>query len=92
MSLYRKGLNFYALRHTFETIAGDSRDQVAVDHVMGHSRNDMASVYRERIDDARLKAVTDHVHSWLFDSDIPDGTLPKNGDSPKVLDERSAPE
>jgi hypothetical protein len=26
----------------------------------------MASVYRERISDERLKAVTDHVHGWLF--------------------------
>jgi integrase len=58
--------NFYALRHTFETVGGEAKDQVAVDHVMGHSREDMASVYRERISDERLKAVTDHVHMWLF--------------------------
>ena len=43
------GRNFYALRHTFETIGGDAKDQVAVDHIMGHARDDMASVYRERI-------------------------------------------
>jgi len=60
------GRNFYALRHTFETIGGDSRDQVAVDHIMGHARDDMASVYRERISDDRLVAVTDHVRKWLF--------------------------
>jgi integrase len=60
--------NFYALRHTFETIAGDSRDQVAVDHVMGHSRDDMASVYREHINDERLVAVAEHVRSWLFNA------------------------
>ena len=41
--------NFYALRHTFETIGGEAKDQVAVDHIMGHTRDDMASVYRERI-------------------------------------------
>src|SRR5262249_49941906 len=29
LKLARKGLNFYALRHTFETIGGESRDQVA---------------------------------------------------------------
>ena len=68
LGLHRNGLGFYALRHTFETIGGDSRDQVAVDYIMGHSRNDMASVYRERIDDARLVAVVDHVHEWLFGS------------------------
>lgn len=58
--------NFYALRHTFETIGGEAKDQVAVDHIMGHARDDMASVYRERISDARLKAVTDHVRDWLY--------------------------
>jgi integrase len=58
--------NFYALRHTFETIGGEAKDQIAVDFIMGHAREDMASVYRERISDERLSAVTDHVHAWLF--------------------------
>jgi integrase len=58
--------NFYALRHTFETIGGEAKDQVAVDAIMGHIREDMASVYRERISDARLKAVIDHIRKWLF--------------------------
>jgi integrase len=58
--------NFYALRHTFETVGGEALDQVAVDFIMGHARENMASVYRERISDARLKAVTDHVRAWLF--------------------------
>ncbi|MBU4271148.1 MAG: tyrosine-type recombinase/integrase [Planctomycetes bacterium] len=66
LGIHRPGLGFYALRHVCETIGGDSHDQVATDHVMGHSRNDMASVYRERIDDARLLAVVEHVHKWLF--------------------------
>ena len=59
--------NFYALRHTFETIGGEAKDQVAVDHIMGHARDDMASVYRERISDARLKAVSDYVRNWAFE-------------------------
>jgi integrase len=58
--------NFYTLRHVFETIAGEAKDQVAVDHVMGHERQDMASLYRERISDARLRAVAEHVRKWLF--------------------------
>ena len=66
LGLKRLGRNFYALRHTFETIGGESIDQVAVDHIMGHSRGDMASVYRERISDERLQAVVEHVHGWLF--------------------------
>jgi integrase len=58
--------SFYALQHTFETIGGEAKDQVAVDAIMGHARDDMASVYRERVSDERLKAVTDHVRRWLF--------------------------
>lgn len=68
LGLARRGHTFYALRHTFETIAGESRDQVAVDAIMGHSREDMASVYRERIGDDRLRAVAEHVRQWLFDN------------------------
>jgi len=66
LGVQRKGVNFYALRHTFETIGGASRDQIAVDEIMGHARDDMASVYREKIGDERLKAVTNHVRRWLF--------------------------
>jgi integrase len=66
LGIRRRGLNFYALRHTFETVGGEARDQVAVDHIMGHARDDMASAYRERISDGRLRAVTDHVRGWLF--------------------------
>ncbi len=71
LKLKRPGLSFYALRHTFETIGGDSRDQVAVDAIMGHARDDMASLYRERIDDARLVAVVQHVRKWLFGEQEP---------------------
>ena len=67
LKLYRaKGLGFYTLRHCLETIGGEAKDQVAVDHIMGHAREDMASAYRERISDARIRAVTDCVHNWLF--------------------------
>jgi integrase len=67
LGLVRRGHTFYALRHTFETIGGESRDQVAVDAIMGHSREDMASVYRERLGDDRLRAVVEHVRRWLFE-------------------------
>jgi integrase len=66
LDMHRPGLSFYALRHTFETIAGESRDQVAVNHIMGHADASMAGVYRERISDERLQDVTDFVRSWLF--------------------------
>jgi len=66
LGLKRPGLNFYAIRHTFETIGGASRDQIAVDHIMGHSDPSMGAVYREHIDDDRLRAVVEHVRQWLF--------------------------
>ncbi len=48
---------FYTLRHVFETIGGESRDQVAVDAIMGHERGEMAAHYRERISEDRLRAL-----------------------------------
>jgi len=66
IGIHRKGPGFYALRHTFETIGCESRDQVAVDHIMGHLDNSMTAHYRERISDQRLQTVVDYVHQGLF--------------------------
>lgn len=66
-------LGFYTLRHVFETVAGESRDQVAVDACMGHADHSMAGHYRERISDDRLIAVAETVRGWLFGDD-PTGT------------------
>ena len=66
LHLKRPGLSFYTLRHTFETIAGQSKDQVAVDSIMGHVDPSMAATYRQEIGDDRLRAVVNHVHDWLF--------------------------
>ncbi len=69
LKLGREGRSFYAIRHTFATIAGESRDQVAVNHIMGHAggrEDDMPGRYRERIGDERLVAVAEHVRKWLF--------------------------
>lgn len=68
LGIHRRGLGFYVLRHTHETIGGETRDQVAVDALMGHApaTNDMSARYRERISDDRLRTVSDHVRLWLF--------------------------
>lgn len=66
LGIYRPGLGFYALRHCFETFGGESRDQVAVNAIMGHVDASMAGVYREHIDDSRLRAVVDHVRAAIF--------------------------
>jgi integrase len=66
LGIHRTGVGFYSLRHVFETIGGEAKDQVAVDLIMGHNDPSMAAHYRERIENDRLKAVTDHVRKWLF--------------------------
>lgn len=66
VGIHRDGIGFATLRHVFRTVADGSRDQVAVNHIMGHSDPSMGAVYRERIDDARLVAVAEHVRKWLF--------------------------
>jgi integrase len=65
--------NFYALRHTFRTVADEAKDQPAADYMMGHEVPHMSSVYRETISDARLRAVTDHVRNWLFGAPAKEG-------------------
>ena len=57
---------FYATRHSFETIAGESKDQVAVNVIMGHVDTSMAATYRERISDERLLDVSNVVRAWLW--------------------------
>jgi len=66
VGVHRERLGLATLRHVFRTVADGSRDQVAVNHIMGHSNPSMAVVYRERIDDARLRTVADHVRQWLY--------------------------
>jgi integrase len=63
-----KGRSFYDLRRTFQTVAEGARDLVAVQSIMGHAPadSDMSAIYRQKVDDDRLRAVTDHVRKWLF--------------------------
>jgi integrase len=67
----KSGRNFYTLRRQFEIVAGESRDQVAVDALMAHVDNSMAAVYRQNvIGDDRLYEVVNHVRVWLFGADF----------------------
>jgi len=68
LGLKQQGVNFYSLRHTLQTVGEDAHDAPALRRIMGHvaPTADMSSVYRERIDDKRLVAVTNHVRKWLF--------------------------
>ena len=70
----RRRLGFYTLRHTFRTVADATKDFPAIRLVMGHSSDgQIDGTYVERIDDARLRAVTDHVRVWLFGSEGGEG-------------------
>jgi integrase len=70
-TLDKAGFNtrtFYDLRRTFQTVGEGAHDLAAVQSIMGHAppEDDMSSRYRQRVEDARLRAVTDHVRRWLF--------------------------
>ena len=60
------GRGFYALRHTFRTVADAVPDRNAIDLVMGHANHTMGGNYTHGVADARLRAVCDHVRAWLF--------------------------
>jgi integrase len=60
------GGSFYSLRRTFRTVADGSKDQVAVNAIMGHVDPSMGAVYRQGIAPERLMAVTTYVRQWLW--------------------------
>lgn len=75
MGLKRRGLGHYALRHTFQTIAGETTDQKAVDLVMGHAKTSMSDRYVQRIADDRIWKVCEHVRAWLYAKADGDATV-----------------
>ena len=64
--LHIKGRGFYGLRRTCETIGSEAKDQIALNHIMGHVDGSMGGVYRQRIGDERLEAVSVVIQGWLF--------------------------
>jgi len=66
-----EGRSFYDCRRTIQTIGEGAHDLAAVQSIMGHAAGnfDMSAVYRQTVDDERLRAVTDHVHQWLYGDD-----------------------
>ncbi len=70
LGIYRSGRAFYALRHTFQTIADETIDGLAVKHIMGHLDSSMSAAYRERFPDKRLLDVSEHVRTWLYEGGV----------------------
>lgn len=64
--LHIKGRGFYGLRRTCETIGSEAKDQIALNHIMGHVDSSMSGVYRQRVGDDRLEAVSEVIRGWLF--------------------------
>lgn len=70
LEMKQEGVNFYALRHVFETIAEETKDTPAIHRIMGHTDETISNNYREwdrgLRENARLQAVADYMHVWLF--------------------------
>ncbi len=67
LKLHRPGIGFYSLRHVFRTIAAGAKDLEATRCIMGHTSGRIEEGYIEQLpDDARLRAVANHVRAWLF--------------------------
>lgn len=66
LGIKRPGLAFYALRHSFRTIADETLDLPATRLVMGHTDSGIDATYREHIADTRLQRVVNYVHDWLY--------------------------
>src|SRR5262245_34130897 len=66
------GRTYYALRHTFQTVADETLDFVAVKRIMGHvGTGDISNDYRERVSDERFLRVVNHVRDWLWKPEPP---------------------
>jgi hypothetical protein len=75
-------VDFYDLRRTCASIGLQMKDAAAVRTIMGHTRaaTDALGVYNQsQVDDARLRAVSDHIRSWLLTGSAASQTPPESG-------------
>lgn len=86
--------DFYDLRRTCASIGIQVGDDDAVRTILGHKRQakDMLGVYnRLQVSNDRLRAVTDHIHEWLFTDAAMQG-LQESGDGDDRLADPSEPD
>lgn len=63
-----EGVNFYALRKTFLTVAEETKDFPAVRVITGHAMqsNDVPGLYRQQVSDQRLLDVSNFVRHYVL--------------------------
>lgn len=64
--IWRKGRNFYGLRHSCRTALDELVDPGVCDAIMGHADNTTAANYINRIDNARFEKAAAHLRAWLL--------------------------
>lgn len=64
--LIRTGVGFYALRHTFYTIASQTTGTQAVSRIVGHKLGGMADTYCQQVDDVRLRRASNFVRQQVL--------------------------
>jgi integrase len=74
------GRSFYTLRRTHRTWADELRDHHASALVMGHKTGEVASLYVQSVDDARLLLILNHVLARLKRTESPQPKV--GGDRP----------
>lgn len=81
LGLHSRGRAFYALRHTFATVASEGpNDSRSINWIMGHVDRSMAEHYRERPpSDDRLSAVAAYVRTWMLTADRGGEKEPEGG-------------
>lgn len=69
LGMHKKGRSFYTLRRCCETIGGEIGDQASVDFIMGHADSTMAGIYRQEVNQDRLRRVVGHIRGWLLEDE-----------------------
>jgi integrase len=68
LKIYKPGITtFYSLRRTCQTVGEGAGEPMALKFLMGHipPTDDMSSVYRQKVYDAPLLRISEHIRKWV---------------------------